>query len=54
MPLKSGDKVELKSKGFPADAHGILYSSRANEGDTRDAGSILGLGRFPAEGNGDP
>ena len=26
----------------------------ANAGDTRDAGSILGLGRSPGEGNGNP
>ena len=25
-----------------------------NAGDTRDAGSIPGLGRFPGEGNGNP
>ena len=25
-----------------------------NAGDTRDEGSILGLGRSPGEGNGDP
>ena len=25
-----------------------------NSGDTRDAGSIPGLGRSPGEGNGDP
>ena len=26
----------------------------ANAGDVRDAGLILGLGRFPGEGNGNP
>ena len=26
----------------------------ANAGDLRDAGSILGLGRYPREGNGNP
>ena len=26
----------------------------ANAGDTRDAGSVLGLGRSPGEGNGNP
>ena len=46
--------MELKSNGFPAGANGILQKSLANEGDTRDVGSIFGLGRFLGEGNGDP
>ena len=32
----------------------VVKNSPANAGDTRDAGSILGLGRCPGVGNGNP
>ena len=32
----------------------MVKSPPANAGDARDAGSILGLGRFPGEGHGNP
>ena len=32
----------------------VVKNPPANAGDARDAGSIPGLGRFPAEGNGNP
>ena len=38
-------------QGFP-DGSSSMESTR-NAGDTGDAGSIPGLGRFPEEGNGD-
>ena len=38
--------------GFPGDS--VEKNPPANAGDTRDASSIPGLGRSPAEGNGNP
>ena len=38
--------------GFPGGA--VTKNPRANAGDTRDAGSIPGSGRFPGAGNGNP
>ena len=38
--------------GFPDGSAG--EESSCNSGDTRDAGSIPGLGRFPGEENGNP
>ena len=38
--------------GFPGDA--VLKNPSANAGDTRDVGSIPGLGRSPGVGNGNP
>ena len=38
--------------GFPGDA--VVNKSPTNAGDTRDLGSIPGLGRSPGEGNGNP
>ena len=38
--------------GFPDGSAG--KESSCNAGDTRDAGSIPGLGRFPGEENGSP
>ena len=32
----------------------VVKNLTANEGDSRDQGSILGLGRSPAGGNGNP
>ena len=32
----------------------MVESPHANEGDTRNAGSIPGLGRSPGEGSGNP
>ena len=32
----------------------MVKNPPANAGDTRDVASIPGLGRFPAEGNGNP
>ena len=32
----------------------VVKNLPANAGDLRDLGSILGLGRFPGEGNGNP
>ena len=32
----------------------LVKNPCANTGDARDASSILGLGRFPGEGNGNP
>ena len=42
----------LKARGFPGDA--VVKNPFASAGDARDAGSILGLGRSPGEGNGNP
>ena len=36
--------------GFPGGA--VVKNMPANAGDTRDVGSILGLGRSPGVGNG--
>ena len=38
--------------GFPGCA--VVKNPPANAGDARDAGSILGLGRSPGGGNGNP
>ena len=38
--------------GFPGDT--VVKNMPANAGDTRDAGSIPGLGRSPGGGNGNP
>ena len=38
--------------GFPAGA--VVKNLPANAGDTRDMGSILGLGKSSGEGNGNP
>ena len=38
-------------QGFPDGSNSM--ESTCNAGDTGDAGSIPGLGRFPEEGNGD-
>ena len=38
--------------GFPAGA--VAENPLANAGDSRDAGSVPGLGRSPGEGNGYP
>ena len=32
----------------------VVKNLPTNAGDTRDAGSILGLGKFPGVGNGNP
>ena len=32
----------------------VVKNLPANAGDIRDVGSILGLGRFPGEGHGNP
>ena len=32
----------------------VVKNPAANEGDSRDSGSIPGSGRFPGEGNGNP
>ena len=37
---------------FPGGA--VVKNLPVNAGDTRDAGSIPGSGRFPGEGNGNP
>ena len=42
----------INNLGFP---HGsVSKGSACNAGDTRDKGSIPGLGRFPEGGNGSP
>ena len=38
--------------GFPGDASG--KGPAANAGDARDTGLILGLGRYPGGGHGNP
>ena len=38
--------------GFPGDA--VIKNPPANAGDTKDEGSIPGLGRSPGVGNGNP
>ena len=38
--------------GFPGDA--VIKNPPANAGDTKDEGSIPGLGRSPGEGNDNP
>ena len=38
--------------GFPGGA--VLKNPPADAGDTRDAGSVSGLGRSPGVGNGNP
>jgi len=32
----------------------VVKNPPANAGDIRDVSSVLGLGRFPGEGNGNP
>ena len=39
-------------EGFPGGA--VVKSPPARAGDARDAGSVLGLGRSPGGGNGNP
>ena len=39
-------------KGFPGGS--VVKNPPASAGDTRDTGSIPGLGRSPGEGNGNP
>ena len=39
-------------KGFPGGT--VVKNPPVNSGDTRDVGSISGLGRFPGRGNGNP
>ena len=41
---------EKRGRGFPGDS--VVKNQLANAGDSRDIGSIPGLGRFPGEGNG--
>ena len=38
--------------GFPGDT--VIKNPLANAGDTKDEGSIPGLGRSPGAGNGNP
>ena len=38
--------------GFPSVT--VVKNPLANAGNIRDIGSILGMGRFPGEGNGNP
>ena len=45
-------KLYIHIKGFPDDA--VVKNLPANAGDTRDVGSIPGLGRSPGVGNGNP
>ena len=42
----------LLYKGFPGGT--VVKNPPVNSGDTRDVGSISGLGRFPGRGNGNP
>ena len=42
----------LRLWGFPGGS--VVKNPPTNVGDIRDAGSILGAGRFPGEGNGNP
>ena len=45
----------IKDKYFGASQMApVVTNLLANEGDTRDAGSIPGLGRSPGVGNGNP
>jgi len=39
-------------KGFPGST--VVKNLPASAGDARDLGSVLGLGRSPVEGNGNP
>ena len=39
-----------QSQGFPGST--VVKNALTNAGDTRDVGSIPGLGRSPGEGNG--
>ena len=46
-------KAKLMSfMGFPGDT--VIKNPLANAGDTKDEGSIPGLGRSPGVGNGNP
>ena len=44
--------ITITFKGFPGGA--VVKNLPANEGDARNVGSILGSGRSPGEGNGNP
>ena len=44
--------VQYGSQGFPGGT--VVKNPPANAGDTRDMGSVPGLGRSPAGGNGNP
>ena len=46
--MKREKKKKKKSGGL------VVKNLPANAGDTRDAGSIPGSGRYPGEGNGNP
>ena len=51
--MKKEKKMAVSDNhGLPSDA--MLKNLHANEGDTRDMGSIPGLGRSPRGGNGNP
>ena len=41
-----------RSRGFPGSS--VIKNLPANAGDTGQMGLILGLGRFPGEGHGNP
>ena len=41
-----------RCEGFPGGA--VIKNLPTNAGDTGDEGSVLGLGRFPGVGNGNP
>ena len=43
---------EFYKMGFPGDI--VVKNLPANAGDTRNLGSIPGVGRSPGEGNGNP
>ena len=45
-------RISLVINGFPGGA--VVKNPPMNPGDTRDVGSIPGLGRSPGEGNGNP
>ena len=44
-------KLKMRSLGFPSSARGKELSCARV---VRDAGSVLGLGRYPSEGHGNP
>ena len=48
-----GDNLVTKNKRASQVAL-VVKNPPANAGDSRDIGSIPGLGRFPGEGNGNP
>ena len=45
-------RISLVISGFPGGA--VEKNPPTSAGDTRDVGSIAGLGRSPGEGNGNP